>query len=65
MKNMKKILTFIRSIQYKTFMSLIVISALIHSCTNEFDFLSNNKPSWLGESIYEQLQVGYGQRWHH
>lgn len=59
MKNMKKHLTFIRSIQYKTFMSLIILSALIHSCTNEFDFLSNNKPSWLGESIYEQLQTGY------
>ncbi len=40
-------------------MSLTLVSALLISCTNEFEFQSNNKPSWLGESIYAQLQEGY------
>ncbi|MBN2765246.1 MAG: fasciclin domain-containing protein [Paludibacteraceae bacterium] len=56
---MKKFLTIIRSLKYKTLLSLILTSVLINSCTNDFDYLSNNKPTWLGESIYEQLQLGY------
>jgi uncharacterized surface protein with fasciclin (FAS1) repeats len=51
--------TFIQSVRYTILLSLTLVTVLMVSCTNEFEFQSNNKPSWLGESIYDQLQQGY------
>lgn len=56
---MKNKLSTYRSVKYRYLLALILGTAILNSCTNEFEFQSKNKPEWLGESIYEQLQQGY------
>ncbi len=51
--------SFIQSARYLKLIGIAILAIFINSCTNDFDFKSNNKPAWLGESIYEQLQLGY------
>ena len=38
-------------------MSFVVTAFIFNSCAD--DFLETNKPEWLGESIYDQLEQGY------
>ena len=56
---MKNNLSLTRSATYSILLGMIISSFLVSSCSNEFEFQSNNKPAWLGESIYDQLQHGY------
>ena len=55
--NMKNILSKVKLTRLILLMSIIVIPIMFNSCVD--NFLENNKPSWLGESIYDQLEQGY------
>lgn len=52
---MKQILLKLKLTGFIISMSLFVIT--LNSCVD--DYLEKNKPSWLGESIYDQLVQGY------
>lgn len=56
---MKNKLSNYRSVRYRYLLALILGAVILNACTSEFEFQSKNKPAWLGESIYEQLQQGY------
>ena len=54
---MKHILSNLKQTRLILIVSLIAASFIFNSCAD--DFLETNKPSWLGESIYDQLELGY------
>lgn len=54
---MKHKLSNFKATRYGILLYLVVISAMLSSCRD--DFFEVNKPSWLGESIYDQLVEGY------
>lgn len=54
---MKQVLSNVNLPKLMLLMSLITIAAIFNSCAD--DFLETHKPSWLGESIYDQLEMGY------
>jgi len=54
---MKNILLKVKLTRLILLMSLFAASSLFNSCAD--DFLETNKPEWLGESIYDQLEQGY------
>lgn len=56
---MKKIVTLFKTVRFYQLVGVLLGAILINACTNDFDYKSNNKPEWLGESIYEQLEQGY------
>lgn len=56
---MKKAPFVIQTKKIGRFVYLILLLVSAGACTNDFDDLSNNKPAWLGESIYKQLEQGY------
>ena len=54
---MKNILSKVKRTRLILLMSLIATTYIFNSCAD--DFLETNKPPWLGESIYDQLEQGY------
>ena len=54
---MKKILSNVKQTGLILLVSLVATTFIFNSCAD--DFLETNKPSWLGESIYDQLEQGY------
>lgn len=54
---MKNISSKVKLTRLILLMSIIVTPIMFNSCVD--NFLENNKPSWLGESIYDQLEQGY------
>lgn len=54
---MKKILSKISFVRLLVVMGLIVVSSTFNSCKD--DFFETHKPSWLGESLYDQIVLGY------
>ena len=55
--NMKKLFSKAKSTKIIFLMSFVVTAFIFNSCAD--DFLETNKPEWLGESIYDQLEQGY------